>query len=158
MSPALARAAELATPTPAVRTDAIYVVFTTLDDTLSAVRVADEFAGSLGVPITVVHFRTVPYAVPVEEAGGISPIETELFVKRLRATGKDVQLRVYLCRDELRSVPSAFKPHSVIVIAGHRSWWPTHAERLRRALEAAGHFVVFVDPSEHAAEKEASHA
>jgi hypothetical protein len=142
---------------PAVRTDTIYVLFTTVEDTPAAVRVADEFAGSLGAPITIVHFRAVPYALAVEEADGISPIETEAFANRLRAAGRNIKLLVYLCRDELRTVTSAFKPHSLIVIAGRRSWWPTHAERLRRALEAAGHFVVFVDPSEHAAE-EASHA
>jgi hypothetical protein len=41
----------------------------------------------------------------------------------------------------------AFKPNSLVVIAGRRGWLPTQSTRWRRALEAAGHFVVFVDTS-----------
>ncbi len=134
---------------PTIRTSAVYVVYTTVDETFAALRVADDFAKALGVPVTVVHFRTVPYALPVDGPSGISPIETQEFVERLRAEGMEVRLRVYMCRDERRTMPFAFKPHSLIVVAGRRSWWPTPAERRRRMLEAAGHFVMFVDASEH---------
>jgi hypothetical protein len=140
---------------PAVRTDAVYVVHTSIDDTLAAVRVAGDFAKALGVPITLIHFRTVPYALSVDEPPGMSPVETDAFVTRLRAEGLDTRVRVYLCRDPRRAIPLAFRPHSLIVVAGRRSWWPTESERWRRTLEAAGHFVLFVDPSEH---KERSHA
>jgi len=136
-------------PTPAVRTDAVYVVYTTPPETLAAVRVAYEFADALGLPVTVVHFRIVPYAVPVETPSGISPIETNGFVARLRAEGLNVRLRVYLCRDERRALPFVFKSHSLIVVAGPRRWWPTRAQNMRRLLEAAGHFVVFVNSSEY---------
>jgi hypothetical protein len=46
-------------------------------------------------------------------------------------------------------IPSAFRSHSLIVIGGRPSWWPTRPERCRRLLEAAGHFVVFVGEGEH---------
>jgi hypothetical protein len=138
----------------AIHTNTVYVVFTTVDETLAAVRVAAEFAKALAVPLTVVHFRTVPYAAPIEMPGGISPIETEGFIARLRREKLDVRLRVYLCRDERRAIPFVFKPHSLITAGGHRRhWWPTRSQRLRRALEAAGHFVVFVDISEHRADR-----
>jgi hypothetical protein len=140
---------------PAIRTDAVYAVYTSIDDTLAAVRVAGEFARRLGVPVTLIHFRTVPYALSVDEPTGMSPVETEAFVTRLRAEGLDTRVRVYLCRDRRRAVPLAFRPHSLIVVAGQRSWWPIESERWRRTLEAAGHFVVFVDTSEH---QEGSHA
>jgi len=143
------RSPEFAHPAPSIRTDAVYVVYTTLKETLAAVRVAHEFADAVGVPVTVVHFRTVPYAVPVETPGGISPIETDGFIARLRAEGLDVRLRVYLCRDERRALPFVFTSHSLIVVAGPRRWWPTPAQRMRRLLEAAGHFVVFVNTLEH---------
>jgi hypothetical protein len=101
----------------------------------------------MGVPVTVVHFRTVPFALPVDEPTGVSPAETEAFLERLRAEGVNARVRVYLCRDERRAIPFAFKPHSLIVMSGQHRWWPTHAERWRRVLEAAGHFVVLVDTS-----------
>jgi hypothetical protein len=133
----------------AIRTETVYVVFTSIDETLSAVRVAQPLAGAMGVPLTVVHFRAVPFALPVTEPTGVSPAETETFIARLRAEDVDARVRVYLCRDEQRTMPYAFRPHSLIVMASHRRWWGTPAERWRGALEAAGHFVVFVDPAVH---------
>jgi hypothetical protein len=135
--------------TPEIRTDAVYVVFTTVNDTLAAVKIANGFASALGVPVTILHLRTVPYAVPVDRPNGISPIETEDFLARLRSEGLNADVRVFLCRDERQALPFAVEPRSMIVMAGHRAWWPSRSERTRRMLEAAGHFVVFVDASEH---------
>jgi hypothetical protein len=136
-----------------IRTDGVFVVFTSIDETLTAVRIASELAKALSVPLTLVHTRTVPYALPVDAPNGLSPAQTDAFVNRIRdrgrETGIDVRVRIYLCRSVEHVVPLAFKPHSLIVIAGRRSWWPTRTERWRRALEAAGHFVVFVDNAEH---------
>jgi hypothetical protein len=144
------RSTAVAPQAPAIHTNTVYVVFTTVDETLAAVRVAAEFAKALDVPLTVVHFRTVPYAAPIEMPGGISAIETEGFVERLWAEGLDVRLRVYLCRDERQAIPFVFKAHSLIMAGGHRRhWWPTRSRRLHRVLEAAGHFVVFVDAPEY---------
>jgi hypothetical protein len=141
---------------PSIRTDAVYVVYTSVDETLKALQVAGSFAKTLGVPVTLVHIRAIPYALPVDEPCGISPVETEAFTGCLRAEGPEVSVRTYLCRDKRSAIPAAFKPHSLIVVGGHRRrWWRTTADFWRRALEAAGHFVVFVDKAEH---KEKSHA
>jgi len=142
-------------PQPALRTDAVSVVYTTVDDTLEAARVGAELANALGVPLRLIHFRTVPPQVPVDALGGVSPLETKDFIQRLRTLGIDARVRVYLCRDETSTIDFAFREHSIVVIGGRSSWLPTRAERWRHALEAAGHFVMFVDPSEH---KERSHA
>jgi hypothetical protein len=136
---------------PAIRTDAVYVVFTSTEDTLAAVRVAGDFAKALGVPLTLVHLRTVPFALPLDEPNGVSPIETDAFLTRLRAEGLDIRVRVHLCRDERRAIPLAFKPHSLILVAGCLRWWPTASDRWCRMLEAAGHVVLFVDTAEHGA-------
>ena len=140
---------------PAIRTDGVFVIYSTIDDTLAAVRVAGNFAKALSVPVTLIHFRTVPYALPLDEPTGISSVETDAFITRLRAESLDIRVRVYLCRDERRAIPLALKDHSLILVAGQRRWWRTESERWHRRLEAAGHFVVFVDTSEH---KERSHA
>ena len=135
---------------PALRTDAVSVVYTTFEDTLEASRIAADLAQAMQVPLRVVHFRTVPRQVPVDQPDGLSPVETEAFVGRLRQEGiTTARVRVYLCRDELRTIPYAFSPHSIVVIGGRRSWWPTRAERWRRTLEEAGHFVMFGDSSTH---------
>ena len=131
-----------------LRTDAVSVVFTTVDDTIEAAKVAAGLAAAMHVALRVVHVRTVPRPLPVNEPDGLSPIETQSFVARLRREGITARTRVYLCRDALRAIGFAFRSNSIVVIGGRRSWWPTRAERWRRALEAAGHFVLFVDHKE----------
>jgi len=132
---------------PIVRTDGVYVVFTMIDETLAALRVAGPLAKALGVSLSLIHFRTVAYPLSPEDPLGRSPAEMDGFVQRLREEGVDVSVRVYVCRNERQAIPLGFKRHSLIVIAGRRSWWPTRAEQWRRRLEAAGHFVLFVDTS-----------
>jgi len=140
-----ARVPDAGSDIPAVRTDAVYVAYTAVEETLAAARAALDFASTLNVRVTVVHVRAVAYPLPVDAPTGISPIETDEFGRRLQAEGLNVRLKVVLCRDERAAVASAFAEHSLIVIAGRRGWWPTRAQRMRRMLEAAGHFVVFVD-------------
>ena len=103
---------------PAIRTETVNVVFTSIDETLAAVRVAQGLAGAMGVPLTLIHLRTVPFALPVDKPAGLSPAETDAFLERLRTEGVNARVRVYLCRDERRTIPFAFKPHSLIVMAG----------------------------------------
>ena len=140
---------------PAVRTDSVYVLVTSIDETLVAVRAARSFADAMGVPVTVVHLRAVPFALPVDQPTGISPVETEAFMARLQAEGANARVRVHLCRDTRRAIPFAFRPHSLIMMGGRHGWWPTRSERSRRALEAAGHFVVLVDTSDASTRREA---
>jgi hypothetical protein len=132
---------------PAIRTDAVYVVFTSIDETLAAVHIAAPLAKAMAAPLILIHFRIVPYPLSPTDPVERSPVEMDGFVERLRAEGHDVGVRVYVSRDEHLAIPLGFKRHSLIVIAGRRSWWPNHAEQWRRRLEAAGHFVVFVDTS-----------
>jgi hypothetical protein len=133
-----------------IRTDAVYVVYTSADETIAAVRVAGGFAKELSVPVTLLHFRTVPYPLPADAPCGVSPAETEAFLARLRAEDFDIRVRACLCRGERQAISSALPRHSLVVVGGRRGWWPTEPARWRRRLTAAGHFVVFVDSSERA--------
>lgn len=133
-----------------LRTDAIYVVYTSPESTFAALRVASGFATALNIPLILVHYRTVPYPLSVDQPTGISPIQSEAFQERLRAEGLDVRCRVHLCRDERRAIVHAVGRPSLIVLGGRRRWWPTRADGWRHHLEAAGHFVVFVEETFHA--------
>src|SRR5262245_1013653 len=134
---------------PAVFTGALTVVFTTIDETLEALRVASTLARAMTVPVALIHFRTDPHTSSPGDAEASSRRETDECVRRARAEGIDLRVRLYLYRDLDRVIPMAFKPHSLIVIGGRRRWWPTASERLCRRLEAAGHIVLFVDPLAH---------
>jgi len=131
-----------------LRTNAVYVVYTSTDQTFAALRMAGEFASALNVPLILIHYRTVPYPLSVDSPTGVSPIHSEDFLKRLRAEQIDVVSRVYLCRDGRRAIGAALHMPSLVVVGGgRRRWWPTKAERCRRALETAGHYVIFVEDS-----------
>jgi len=130
-----------------VRTDAVYVVFTSIEDTFAAVKVAHSLATTMGASLTIVHFWMVPPQLPVDAPTGISPAESEAFLARLRAEGVDAEVRICLCRSDQRAIAQAFKPRSLVVLAGRRHWWPTPLERRLRALEAAGHHVLCVSTS-----------
>jgi hypothetical protein len=131
---------------PAVpATDQVYVVFTSIDDTIPAVRVAWGLARALGSGVTVVHFRPVDFGAPLDSPGGMSPAESEAFKARLEAAGCPATVQVCLCRDARRVVPIVFHEHALVVIGRHRHWWPTPADRWRRTLEATGHFVLMVN-------------
>ena len=128
-----------------IRSDAVYVLFTTIDATLAAARIGHDFAAALSVPLKLVHVRRVPYPLAVDAPVGLSPLQTDEFSERLRAAGVSAEIRVVLCRDELRCLPSAVPAHSLIVLADRRRRWPTRTGRWPRLLESAGHYVVFED-------------
>ncbi len=131
---------------PDLQTSAIYVLFTTIEETLAAIRSASHFAKAMEIPLTVLHFRVIPYAVAVDSPAGISPVETPEFMNQLEregAGGPAVRVQVYLCREELAAVPLALSSPSLVVIGGRRGWWGSRSARWRRALEARGHLVIF---------------
>ncbi|PYR52962.1 MAG: hypothetical protein DMF89_00995 [Acidobacteria bacterium] len=127
-----------------VRTDAVYVVFTSIEDTLAAVKVAHSLATTMSASLKIAHLWMVPTPLPVDAPTGISPAESEAFLARLRAEGVSAEVCICLCRSDQRAIAQAFKPRSLVVLAGRRHWWPTPLERRLRALEAAGHHVLCV--------------
>jgi hypothetical protein len=132
-------------PDSRLATDRVYVLFTSIEETLRAVKEASRLARTFGSRLTVIHLRPVAFGAPLEAPSGVSPVETEEFRARLEAEDCDTEVKVCLCRDARGAVPALLDRPSVVVVGRHRRWWPTRADRWRRTLEAAGHFVVVVD-------------
>jgi hypothetical protein len=136
-------------------TRVIYVVYTTPEETTAVLCAAAPFAAGLGVPVTVLHFREVPYAEPLDAPAGISPLETDRFADAAAHADVDVALQVYLCRAAEQAIGRALTRCSLVFLGQRQTWRRRSSIRLRRSLERAGHFVVAVDPS---AVKEPVHA
>src|SRR5512146_2829759 len=117
----------------------ISVIYTTADETLAALRAANELARPLKRPVRLIDFRVVQVGAPVEAPTGRSPIETNGLLDRVRSQGIEVQVEVYVCRDVRCAIPRVFMDHSLIVLGGRHHWWPTRTERLRQILEHRGH-------------------
>ncbi len=131
----------------ALHSDGVYVVYTSPDETVAALRAACAFAGPIGIPVTLVHVWAVPYGQDIDARCGISPIETDAFADRLAADGLSARRRVYVCRDRTTALPFALRRRSLVFLGARHRWRLASAMRLRRALGTAGHLVVVVDSS-----------
>ena len=121
----------------------IAVVFTSVDSTLAALKEAGNLANSLGVRITLVVPRVVPYPLPLESPPVLLEFNENRF--RVMATKSPVEtsVHIYLCRDRFQTLTSVLNAGSIVVLGGRKSWWPTKDESLARQLRRAGYEVLF---------------
>jgi hypothetical protein len=136
-----------ANPTGAV--PEVAVIYTTPDATIAALRVAATLGRSWNAPIRLIAQQPPSHAVSQDGPVDRSPVETPAFRARL-AREIDARVDVLVCvtRRAADLTRALLRRGSLVVIGGRHSWWPTRPERLRRALEAQGHFVVFVNEAE----------
>jgi hypothetical protein len=128
-------------------TSEVCVLFTTVEQTHSAIRVAKDLARALAASLTLINVRPTSY--PLQSTPPDADESVHRFVQQVRWQGVEIAVRSYVCGNDRQAIPFAFRPHSIIVVGGKRTWLPTRTERLRRDLEAAGHFVLLVDGTTH---------
>jgi hypothetical protein len=123
----------------------IAVVFTSIESTLSALRRAGSLASRLHACITLIVPQVVPYPLPI----GSPAVPPDFTERRFRVIAGESPVRtavqVYLCRDRAEALQAVLKPHSLVVIGGRSTWWPTWEKRLARRLRRSGHEVVFAE-------------
>jgi hypothetical protein len=121
----------------------ITVVFTSVEDTLSALKEAGTLADRLGARIELVVAQIVPYPLPLTSP----PVLLDWNERRFRVIAGDsaveTKVSLYLCRDRVETLLATLRPESVVVLGGRKRWWPTTETRLARALRRAGHEVIF---------------
>jgi hypothetical protein len=123
----------------------IAVVFTSVESTLAALKEAGNLANSLGARITLVVPQVVPYPLPLETP----PVLVEFNENRFRVMASEspveTNVQVYLCRDRVEMLLHMLGPSSLVVIGGHKKWWPTSEKLMARRLRQAGHKVIFIE-------------
>jgi hypothetical protein len=123
----------------------VVVVFTTVESTLAALTKAGTLAHQMGAKITLVVPQIVPYPLPLESP----PVLLEWSERRFRVIAEEspieTTVQVYLCRDRTMALLGALGPRSLVVVGGHKRWWPTPETRLASRLRGAGHEVVFAE-------------
>jgi hypothetical protein len=135
-----------------VRTSEMNVIFTTMRGTVAAIRAAAALARVSGASVRLIDPR--PVHIPLRAAGyalaaGEVPIEEHERERVIAAAGVPVDVQVYVCGHPANVARAALRPHSLVILGGRRSWWPTPLERLQRTLESQGHVVMFVNESEN---------
>jgi hypothetical protein len=131
-------------------TEVVTVLFTGLASTLRALAVARGLGRALGARVMVIAVKTARLAADGSQAASAQDDEAAALQLQLRAAG-DVRFRVFAAPSADDALRVALAPASLVVVGGRRRWWPTATSRLCGALEALGHFVLFVDEAHHAA-------
>lgn len=121
----------------------INVVFTYVDATLAALKEAGLLANRLCGRITLLVPQIVPYPLPLTSP----PMLLDWSERRFRVIAShcpvETRVALYLCRDRTETLLTVLAPRSVVVVAGHKRWWPNGETRLARMLRRAGHEVIF---------------
>ena len=123
----------------------IAVIFTSIESTLSALRKAGALANRLRACITLIVPQVVPYPLPLASPSVPPEFTQRHFRVIAEESPVETTVRIYLCRDPVETLHKVLKPHSLVVIGGCRSWWPTRENRLARQLRRSGHEVVFAE-------------
>ena len=122
-----------------------FVIFTTPEETLAALREAGALARGLDARITLLVAREVPYPLPLSEP----PVPVQFTEERVRAlvesSGTGASVQVLLCRERREVILRALPPASLLVLGGRKPWWRRGRTRgLAKLLARDGHKVVFV--------------
>jgi hypothetical protein len=123
----------------------VHVLYTTHKGTLAALKTASQLAANLSTCPRVLRLYSVPYTLPLERPA----VSTDFLEEQIRALAcespMEFSARIYLCREPRWSLRQLFPPHSVIVIAGKKRWWPTKEQSWAKWLRKDGHEVIFLD-------------
>lgn len=121
----------------------IVVLFTTVRETLCALRAAGRLAQGVATAIRLLVPQVVPYPLPLDEP----PVPSGHLIREFQLVLEDSQLETRIdvrrCRDQWQTIHDALRPRSVLVIGGAPGWWPSRKYRIAARLRAAGHHVVF---------------
>ncbi len=127
----------------------VFVLFTEIPATLSALRTAAQLAQGLTSRIRLLLVETVPFPRELD-----SPQRDIRFLGRqfrtlvdscaAETSSRSVETfaEIMLCRDAWEALNESLPPNSVVVIGKRSRWWRRNEDRLARKLRAAGHHVV----------------
>jgi hypothetical protein len=123
----------------------IFVVFTSVEATLTALKEAGDLAATLGGRITLIVPQIVPYPLPLTSP----PVLVDFNERRLRVIAShcrvETRVSIYLCRDPLETLKSVLKAGSLVVVGAQKHWWPTREKRLAAKLRHSGYEVVVTE-------------
>ena len=123
----------------------VFVVFTSVDLTLHALKQAAALAERLESRITLVVPQVVPYPLPLTSPPVLLDFNERRFSALAGQSPVETTVCIFLCRDRWEALQAALKPRSLVVIGGRKGWWLRPEKRLARQLRRAGHEVVVVE-------------
>jgi hypothetical protein len=120
----------------------VFVLFTTVPETLAALRAAGRLAQGLAGRIRLLVPHVVPYPLPIEKPPADSLFLLNRFRVHLEEAEVETSVDVRLCRDPWDGICQALPRRSIVVIGGYRRWWGGPRSGMVKHLQKAGHHVV----------------
>jgi hypothetical protein len=120
----------------------IAVIFTSIEATLTALRVAGLIGPNHRTRLTLVVPHIVPYSRSLTSPSIAPRIDRRYFRVHVGRRTVHAKVRILPCRDRETALREVLKPHSTVVIGDSGHWWATSEKRLARTLRGAGHHVI----------------
>ena len=98
------------------------VVFTTVPETLAALRRAAVLARELGARIQIFVPYVVPYPLPLEHPQADPNFKVRQFRTLCEQEPIETRIDIELCRDASECLLRELAPHSVVLIGAERRW------------------------------------
>jgi len=121
----------------------IVVLYTTVPETLQALKMAAHLAHDLSARIRLLVLEVVPYPLPIDQPDVALPFTQQRFRTLAENASIETRVDVHLVRDAEKTIETVLERNSVIVLGGRCSWWPTAQRKLANRLKRAGHIVVY---------------
>ena len=125
------------------------VLFTQPEATLAALGEAGRLSQQLSARICLLIGVSVGYPAPLTSAWGQVNAAKVRGRQIATSTGLPLDIRVFLCRDEVTAFSEYLPPKSIVLVGGRRRWWRSHEQRLATRLSAAGLNALFMNTKEH---------
>ena len=122
----------------------VNVVFTTVEETLPAIKQAGEFARDLNASIRLLVAQIVPFPLPLNCPPVVSDFTARRFRTMVGHERLETRVQIVLCRDKEKALQDTLRRRSLVVIGRHKRWWNRGESRLVRKLRAQGHEVIYV--------------
>lgn len=107
----------------------VTVVFTTVPDTLFALRKAAELAEQLGARIQILAPFVVPYPLPIDRPSVDPSFRMRRFRTLCEEESIETRIEIRLCRDFCECLMQGLRPQSVVLIGGRERGGPLLGKR-----------------------------
>lgn len=125
----------------------VTVVLTTVRATLFALERAGQLAAQLGARIRILAPQVVPFPLALDCPDVESSFKFRHFRTLCDSGAIETEIDVCLCRDAVQGVVQSLCPGTIVLLGGRTRWWRRREMRLAKAIEAAGHDVIYVPRS-----------
>ena len=120
------------------------VVFTTVPETLAALRRAAVLADELGARIRIFVPYVVPYPLPLDHPQTEPGFKIRQFRTVCEHEPIETRIEIKLCRDTRECLLQELTPQSVLLIGSERRSRFSASSRLARSLQGCGHHVLVI--------------